>query len=207
MSIYSEIYDEIVALTNRPDMEMETRAKMASAIQTYHAKEFWVKDRTLLENAPYSHNSDTGITTIEKGSLPRFRTLPDYQKCDSEYGAIFLSFGPACPDSSGFKKLHDLLDIRSAIGYWEDGLNIYLRSGSLIPPTTLSVVYYQHPVTSPINDFSAWDSWIAREYRELIVTKAVDMLLATINHGDPSGKRAREILELEETLMRMELDD
>lgn len=168
---FTELYDEIVGWTARPDLDFETRSAIRSTTLALHRREKFARDlqTVALSGLPEAYSQQLEIAT----------NFPNYRQASRVY---------APEDSNGYEKRYD--PVTATDLYDEDGykrVDIYFLAGtqlnvkSCTPITAVTVQYYRNPIVTPEGSFS---SWIADEYPDAIITQAVATILSLDNESE-----------------------
>ena len=160
---YQEIYDEVVALTKRPELATETRIAIQSVTLNHHARDSYKQD--LIEDYVI-FPSEQNIQELDViNGLIRFRAFSYVRRYD------FSTNQPAGFAGAYFKP-QDADHMLDTYGFTES--NRYYRAGKNVKfyaqPAFqyLLIGYYSRPLITVEN----FDSWIAREYPYLIIFDA-----------------------------------
>lgn len=171
MSLWQEIYDEVVTLTGRPDLSDETTAAIKTATRRIHLADKFPRDLTSqlvqLPNSAYIVSLDIQST------FPRLRDISNISLCDSE-GV------PLTTPLIELRELGDIYDpvyktLVNNIAYL-GGTTLNVRSS--VPITALLVEYFQIPIVNPVT----YNSWIAQLAPDAIIYTAAALVL--VNTGN-----------------------
>jgi hypothetical protein len=166
MSTYTDIFDGVVAWTNRPSLVAETNLAIRQAVRTAHRAGTFPKDLCTL---PLTVSTDQ-VQQIDLSSVaPDLRAIARVFPTDLDYE---------------YKEVQ-VLDLFDNDGYartdvfWLIGTNLMVRAAA--PYSALSISYYRHPVLAPIENLS---SWIAIEHQDLIILWAAATVLTFIGEQE-----------------------
>lgn len=173
MSTWTDIRDEVVALTNRTSLTAETDIAIRNAIRTAHKSgKYW---RDLVQvNVPLAVDSSNPIQSLDLSSVaPRFRQVATLKYRDYDQYLTDVT-------------IDDLLDNddvpRNNIYY---GLGATIKIRATAPQENYTLTYYQYPVVSPQDSLN---SWVVDEHRDLIVLWAASTVLATVGEQEIKGR-------------------
>lgn len=168
---FTEIFNEVVGWTNRPDLDANTRSAIRAATLKYHRKEkFWrdVNTVPLAGLAPVN-----GVILIPLASLPRFRQ------------AAYVRIPATAAGGERYLSIVSFDDMVDLDGYAKDNIAFFagtqLNIKSSSNPTTLEVCYWQDPIVSPEG---AYSSWIADLQPDLIIASAAAKVFAFDNESE-----------------------
>jgi hypothetical protein len=166
MSTYSDIFDGVVAWTNRPSLVAETNLAIRQAVRSAHRAGTFPKDLGTV---------DLTVTTDQIQQIDLSSAVPDLRAIARVY--------PTDLDYE-YKEVQ-VLDLFDNDGYartdvfWLIGTNLMIRAAA--PYSALSLCYYRNPVVSPIEDI---DSWIARDHQDLVILWAAATVLTFIGEQE-----------------------
>lgn len=161
---YTEIFTEVVGITNRPDRQAETALAIRSATLAMHGYFMFPRDlATVTISSGIAVNSND-VTLDQPTELPGLRGLSSIQRLDSQGSPIILP-------KIEIVELSDALDPI----YNTPKDNIAYQAGSSVRVlcnagiTALRVSYFKMPTVLPVDQYS---SWIADVYADGIITLA-----------------------------------
>jgi len=181
-AVYTQIYNDVVGLTNRPGLATETKIAIQAATLTLHQRDYYHKD---IKEVTIDFITANFFFQFDVSQyFPQFRQLNYMRKYDPT-GINNLSGTASGQAGDSFKILNDpnlLFDSyqleKSDIAYVA-GTTVNIRSGTQIQH--LLAGYYKNPSIDPV----IWDSWIAANVPYAITFKAAAMLLSgIIGHKD-----------------------
>lgn len=157
---YDEIYDNVVALTGRPDLTVETQLAICSVTTELHSMDFWKRDHV---DQFVSFPSSASEQSFSLSSLARFRIFSYIRKWDptainqstnAATGWVGSDFTIVEPD-----KILDDFKIISDDKFYISNDSVILRSWT--PFQHLLIGYYRLPKLLPVETFSSWiaDMW------------------------------------------------
>lgn len=178
---FSEMFDEIVTITNRPDLPTDIETAIRRATLKMHGLEFWKFDLqekfVTLPSAAYTFQLSIA------DNFPNFRQwcyicgfdVTGYDALTNTYtGSRTNKFSPV--DANNLinaygKQIND--------AYYTAGKNANFRSS--VPSTVLLVGYYSRPVITPKIQY---ESWIAENYPYAIIDEACKGVFKAIGMDD-----------------------
>lgn len=161
---YTDIFAEVISITNRPDLQAETALAIRSATLAMHGFAMFPRDLATVSIADGITAGSNDVTIDGPTELPGLRGLSRVVRLDSQ-GAQ-LEF----PEIE-IVELDDLLD--PVYGTPKD--NVAYIAGTSVRVlcnagvTALRVSYFKLPTVLPIDQYS---SWIADIYPDGIITMA-----------------------------------
>lgn len=181
---WQEIYNEVVSLTNHPEMVAETTSAIKAATLRNHQRDYFARDiaeaQIILPSSDFYQQFDIFAT------FPRFRAIKWLRKYDPA-GQDPLSLANTGASGAFFK----ILDPDAVIdGYgihkpniaYIAGRNLNLRSDTTV--RFLLAAWYQNPLILSTN----YSSWIAEQVPYAIIFDAVSLIFQTLGHQDQSRK-------------------
>lgn len=175
MSLFDELYDEVVTTTKRPDQGSFIKQAIKLATAAAHNADEWPMDKQVIVAPVITESDYYGIDTqIEP--FVRFKkalAVMDYPETRA-YTRI--------SSEDIFNEWHGL---KQNI-FYQIGYNLIVRSDNALSSARVS--YLQKPNTSELE----YSSWIARDYREVIVNKATSLVYGYA--GNDAEKRNWEVL-------------
>lgn len=175
--LYDSIYQDVMTLTKRPQLDAETHVALRSATRSAHASGAYARDiatqNVQLPNASYITSLDAQIL------FPRLRGLASVQLLDT-------SFAPMSNPEITIVEFDDIRDpeyhqIKNNIAYLA-GTAVNIRS--YVPASGYLVGYYQMPLVQR----EQYNSWIAQLAPEIIVYQAAAIVFGTV--GEPEKVKA-----------------
>lgn len=192
--IFSELYSEVVSITDRADLVNETISAIKAATLKAHMLDFFSKDI-----------HETGIEFTESGNIhtldytdiiPNFRSLAYLKRVDSatdQTGKVLEIITPAEIVDSYNRLRTDIayiagrsLEIRSAVSCSKFLMGCYV---------------------SPIVDQNNYSSWVAIQHPHAIIYEAVRRILMLTSQLEESNGYARLVLEEYQLLKQQALSD
>lgn len=167
---YSDIIDEVVAWTKRPDLSAKTASAVRTATMFAHRSDNYWRDLNSDILVPIS--AAEGIILLDS-YLPRFREIASIEPEDN--GTLFPGLVP--------RDVDDLFDEYSTRRKnWFLGTRQGIRYNTAILTPNLQISYYMDPDTNP----TTYDSWIADIYPDVIIKWATGLMFRTIGNSDES---------------------
>jgi hypothetical protein len=199
---FTELCNRVYTITNRPDLEDETKQAVYASTLKMHSLDFFPRDRwqslAVFDEAAYIQELDTT-------SIPRFRCLSHIRKWDPLFNAtqqnpLLPSITPSIggqvvgsKEALSFIKILDPDDILDA-SYGTEKVNVaymagdmlYIRSNTLFSQAMIG--WYQFPEIDAENGFARYDSWIADKFPFAIIYDAASVIFQQIGKNDESRK-------------------
>lgn len=175
---YTEIYQEVIGITNRPDRQAETALAVRSATLAMHGFFMFPNDlATVTITAGIVANSND-VTIDQPTELPGLRGLSSVQRLDAQGQVVVLP-------KIEIVELSDVLDPiyntpKDNIAY-KAGSSIHVLCNAGI--VGLRISYYKMPTVLPVDQYS---SWIADVYPDGIITLAASKVFKIL--GDERWK-------------------
>lgn len=190
MALWDDLLEEVGTLTNRSHLVAESAIALRQAVRKAHASgRFW---RDLVEVPVTS----LAIQQVQEISLdvhaPRFRQTA-YIKSNTLNDVYF---NPVAIDD-----LLDADDYSRVNVYW--GFGNTLRVRARMAEDNYLLAYYQYPITSPT---AAFTSWIANEFRDLIVVNAALNVLGVVGEQEIKGTLERLAASLRAEFIQQNLE-
>lgn len=181
-AVYQQIFNDVVGLTGRPGLAIETKIAIQAATLTLHQADFYHKD---IAEVQVDFLQQAFFFQFDVGQFfPSFRTLNYVRKYDPA-GVNNLTRLPTGQAGDKFTIINDpnlLFDsyqLEKPDQVYLAGTTVNIRSGTQIQH--LLVGYYKNPSIDP----NVFDSWIAANVPYAITFKAAAMLLSgIIGHKD-----------------------
>lgn len=167
-TLYSSIYDDIIALTARPDLVAETELALRSATRSIHNRAHFPRDAVTalvkLPNPAYQVAIDIQVT------FPRFRAA-------STVRALDVEFNPMQQPEIELVEMGDIYDpiyriLRNDIAY-QAGTTLNVRSS--VAASGYLVEYFASPSVAP----EEYNSWIAQLAPDSIIYQAASIVAGT----------------------------
>ena len=190
----TELYNETIALTGRPDLSAQTTSAIAAAIMKAHTSDFFFRD--LIEFA-VEFDAPRYIQTFNpKLVLPNYRQVKYIRTWD---GGFDGNFGP-------FFEHIQINNSIDAYGYTKN--NVYYMAGTFLQirgmPEVSKILFgaYQYPVVVS----AGFDSWIAAEFPWAIIYEAARMIFARIGYVEQAAGIRQLVQEQYSNLIRYNVD-
>lgn len=165
---HDEILAEIYLYTKRSDLEARTRSALRTATLFAHRTDnYW---RDLSDGVLIPISASEGNISLQD-YLPRFRSLNSIYPVDGEQRGRDLEQRDA----------DDLLDdYHSKRRHWFYGHATGIRYNTELLLPNLRVSYWRDPDINP----STYDSWIARNYPDVIIHWASSLVMRSVGHRE-----------------------
>ncbi len=167
MSLYTDIYDAVIAWTNKPKMVTETNIAIKQALRTAHKAGGFYRD---LVEVSLTGQATDALQTIDLSlAAPNYRQLAYVKPTGVE-----LQYDPI--------EITDLFDADRRYRhdvYYGIGTNLMIRAAS--PSSDLTICYYRYPTVNPIESI---DSWIADLHQDLVVLWSSATVLALVGEQE-----------------------
>lgn len=194
---FTGLCNEVITLTNRPDLVAETQAAVRAAILRAHHLDFFPKD--LYENY-YQFSSPYFFQTLPLNLIPNFRAIKYIRKY---YSQNFLPVPPYplpagvdrfgiydpganLPDGRYFKIIDpkeslDSYGLNKIDVAYLAGQQINIKSGDAFQIALVGA--YVHPIVTEVG----FNSWVASEYPYAIVFDAAAVVFKTIGYDEQNA--------------------
>lgn len=188
-AIYNQLLADIYVISKRPDLQAETLLALRKAVMKLHLADTWKNDiATSYITVPVLSTTDVSfrysLDLTNSVLFPRYRKV----NCIKEYNTVATGY------EITFKELDSdrILDsyLLEEINYWyQAGKQVNLRCNKLL--TYLRVDYLQFPdVTN-----ATFDSWIARDYPDMVIEEAVSNIFSTVGKDAEAQNYAKRFYE------------
>lgn len=167
MSIYSDVFDGVVAWTNRADLVTETDTAIRQAVRAAHRAGSFYRDMTTVA---LTGQALTQVQSIDLSSaaadLRKIATVnpTGYDVQYSEVSALDLFDQDAYPRTDVFYMIGQTLNIRAST-----------------PVDAITISYFKHPVIAPI---ASMTSWIAQIHQDYIICAAAATVLSMLGEQE-----------------------
>ena len=179
---FNELVNEVYLLTNRPDLESETKSAVKSAALKAHMTDFYSRD---LYETKLTLEEASNIQSIDIHSIiPNFRSL-NYIRIVDSTGAPMCMLDIISPQEI----LDQYTNTRVNVAYMA-GRAIEVRSA--VEFSNLIVGCYVLPIITEAN----FSSWVGIQFPYAIVQEAARVVFKTIGYDEQS--RAYEQLVAEQ---------
>jgi hypothetical protein len=166
--------------------------RIRRAVLAMHRIDFWLRD--FVEQI-YLFDSSAMIQMIDEAYLPRMRAIGYLRKWDSALASNYQANVTGSPKGSSFTELNpaNVLD-----GYGYDKQNTMYRSGNIIKLNSSEAIskvligWFKDPLLDPI---TASDSWILKNYPDLIAAHAKRRIFKDIGKDEESRSSDEEYKE------------
>lgn len=185
--LFSELVNETITLTNRPDFINEIRLHVLKACHKLHTMDFWTRDRRV---DVYTFDTSAYIQTLSvRGVFPGWRAFSFIRIWD----ASGRDWQTQLLTGTGRYPLIEIVDPQQLFDeYYTDKLNVaYMAGDSLsfrfaIPVQQILVGWYKLPIL--VADDAQFNSWIAEDYPWAIIDHAAASVFKMIGYDDQSRK-------------------
>lgn len=177
--LYQELLDDIIALTARPDLEVETEIALRTATLNAHLSDAYPRDlqTTVVKLPNASYLTQLDIPTL----FPKLRGLSKIQPLDVNYSPVVL----ADEDKVEIIELGDIYDdygsLKNNVAYLA-GDTINVRS--LMNSYGFLVSWFKAPLVKR----TEYNSWIAQLYPTVILYWAASIVLDTNGNEEKANK-------------------
>lgn len=180
MASFTEIRDEVYALTKRSDLVAQTESAIRMATLRAHHLDFWSRD--LREEVVDFTTPAFTVTWSYKVAYPRFRSVNYIVKAqhpsNEPYGSPLENITPL----SGY----DDYQLQKQNVWYIAGTSMRLSFSEQV--RKILIGFYQHPdIVAP-----AYVSWIADDYPWVIIQRAAERVLSSIGFEDLARYAAAE---------------
>jgi hypothetical protein len=184
---YQEIYDEVVSLTRKPELDAETRIAIQAVTSNHHARDTFKGDHV---DDFVIFQESANIQEFLISGMVRWRAFSYIRRWDidtslAEGGTAGPFFTPVPPD-----KILDSYNLTTDYTYYQTGDSIKLRSETAFQ--YLLIGYYKNARVSPVSEYQ---SWIAERYPYLIIFDAAQRVLTM--SGNVEAAKGIEALKAE----------
>ena len=184
-ALYTQVYNDIISLSNRPDLASETAISLRKATLKFHLAGTFKRDvvdsiiATPTPDPSYPNDLRYSIDTNQLALLTFFRRmLSIYEWTIPLTGSEreFIQYEP-----------NDVLD-----GYKAERRNYWFQAGTIIqlrtdrPPALLKLKYLRLPDINP----NTYTSWIATVFSDVIVEEALVGIFKAIGKDEESKAMA-----------------
>lgn len=193
---FQEIYDEVIIITKRPDLQARTQQAIRAATIKAHNSDFYYKD---LNEVPVMFNEPFYLQSfIPTEVATNFRKV--------KY--IRLWNGGTQGNVGKFLTPIQIENSMDGYGYIKD--DVFYMAGQLLqirgqcPLDKVLFGYYQNPTVLPIANFS---SWIANELPYIIIYEAARTIFKSISFTEQANEYSQLVGELFQELKMSYVDD
>jgi hypothetical protein len=194
----------IVDDTGRPDKLEEMKRRIQRAVMKHHMKDFYKKDHF---DSIYVFNESLTEQVIDLTLIDRFRGFSYVRK----FQTVDVNGNPIAPTTEGGDFTERAPEV-AFDGYGFDATNVMYRAGTNVklrsstPFIQVFIGYYTFPIIEPITSL---DSWIAREFPNLIAATAKRRIFADIGKDDEAkmavDEEKEELLTLQTNNIRLQV--
>lgn len=190
---FSQLMDDVITKTNRPELVAETQLAIRNALQFVHLQDFWQRDAVeqlfTFPAANYVFQLDVSA------QFTRFRKIRYIKKYDANNGVIIDNpeneFKEADPS-----RLFDRYGCQRNNIFYLAGTSLNIRSGS--QDSAYIISWYSYPLVLP----ETMQSWIADMYPAIIVEKAVSEVYRSIGMTDDANRLEKYVIEIMVPILR-----
>lgn len=172
MSVFTELCDEVITLTNRPDLIAETKLAVKAATLKAHKSDLYYKD---LFETGISFGSSDYIQTLEyRNVLPKFKMLKYIRKTDS--AGVPGNFLEVITPTSALDR------------YGKNKEDVCYAAGEVIQiksSTALQYILLGCYLNPDITE-TGYDSWVALDHPFAIIFEAAATVFKSIGQDDQS---------------------
>lgn len=184
---YTTIYNEVINLTNRPDLADETRLAIQKTTAKLHQLDFWYKDldEVVIGNLPQDYKFSLDIPS----NFARFRAFNYLRMLDANNNPQeeLELISP--------KQVFDSFQQERTNVFYVGGMSLNCRLANTRP--AMIVGYYQYPdvgVATGGVGTTTFSSWIANEYPYAIIEEAAAQVFRTIGYADAANSYGQQIV-------------
>lgn len=164
----TQLFEEVVTITNRPDLIAETNYAIKAAITKAHNADEWLPDMSVIRVTPtYSEDLDLYQIFTKEEPFVRFKKALAITK-----RPVPILLDPVSPDN-----LFDAYGSMSSNVWYLAGNVINVRTSGL---EQAEVTY----LTRPDLTETGFTSWIADEHSEVIISGASSIVFDTLGKAD-----------------------
>lgn len=166
MTTFSQLQEDVIALTNHPELTVETTLAIRMATLKLHLLEYWEEDSV---EVPVSVTQTDGLYQIDipEDISPLAAKIKYLQKAD---GKFLKKIDPV-------DAFDEYTRLRTNVYY---RVGKYLKCRSNTSDLSVLVGYQQAPVTTE----SGYSSWIADAYPHLVAVEAAANVMNAIGETD-----------------------
>src|SRR4051812_21167744 len=146
---FSEMIQEVITITNRPDLVNETTLALRKATLKMHQFDFFKRDinEAVFGVAPASDGYNFSLSV--SNDLPRFRALAYVRRYDTPFTGTENYFEEVMPDT-----LFDEYREEFTNCFYRAGDAIHFRAREIV--TNFVVGWYQYPIVTPVANYVSW---------------------------------------------------
>lgn len=181
---FSELVQEVMVITNRPNLLTETESAVKAATLKLHNTDFYAKD--LYETGVEFPTEDYKQSLDYMQLIPNFRNLKYFRLKINH----MIDSGPEIKVVTPEEVFDGYGRLRADIAYVA-GRNLEIRAS--VPFKYALLGAYVNPVVTSNN----YASWVALQFPYAIIHEAARRMLIMV--GDMEGARAQTVLAQEET--------
>lgn len=188
---FDEIVEQVYVLTNRPDLENETKSAVRSAILQMHGIDFFFRDimisQVIFPEALY-------IQAFDTSQFQRYRNTAVVRKWDPtlnpqelnpllqprQSSADLVIFTPISPEDIFDHEYTSLL--RTNV-YYAAGSVLYMRSPTAFK--SILIGFYQFPDVFQETNF---ETWLMQNHPYAVIYAATSIIFQTTGENDSSRK-------------------
>ena len=185
--LYDELLEDIIVLTNRPDLADETALALRTATRSAHLTDAYPRDcKTSVIQLPLQDF----VTQLDLPTLlPRCRGLSRVQVLAADGSPLLFSPEHQLEVIELSDIYNDYGQLRSNVAYIAgDKLNVR----TLTPGYGFNIQWFQLPDTRR----ASYDSWIAQLYPDLLIYWAASVVLDTNGNEDKARKYMQAVQQL-----------
>lgn len=173
MTTFTELCADVYTLTNRPDLEAETKQAVRAATLKAHQSDFYYKD--IYETGIAFQTSEYAQALEYRNVVPKYRSIKYIRKTDSTGvpGDFISSITPATALDRYGKTKEDV--------FYAAGEVIQIKSS-----TSLQYILFGCYVNPDITE-SGYNSWIALDHPFVIIYEAAAIVYKAIGQDDAAA--------------------
>lgn len=185
MTVYSDIIADVLATTKRPDLQLAAAIAVRKATIKFHSSANFKKDLVVNTVTPTKISSADGryLIDLNAPSFARIRKI-DFLMNTLNSNNIFTVYTEV--------EVFDVFDM-----YKNHRVNYYHLAGNNlvfhaeVATTSVDVGYYQLPDVTDLG----YNSWIATNYKDYIITEAVGHVFKQIGKDSEAQLHKAEFLD------------
>ena len=180
MTIFTDLVNDVITLTSRPDLLAETQLAIRASTLKAHHSDFFPRD--IVEKGIQFDNEAFLQDLRYRELFPDWRKIRYLRKYGDAQPGLFLEL-VAPEDSIDYYNA-----VRQDVAYFAGDV-LHIRSST--DDATYLVGYFRHPIAIE----TGYDSWIATEMPFAIVYDAAATIFHTIGQQEKSGVFMQKVAE------------
>jgi hypothetical protein len=182
MATFAQIVSDVKLITNRPDLDNETKLAVKVATLKMHQTDFYPKDlyEVAIQWTPIAYIQSLDYRTL----IPRWRAFKYLRKYDSTGSTPGVFFNVLTPEQT-----IDSYGVNRENICYIAGESLEIRSDT--EDTYMLLSCYVHPDIEE----ATYSSWIALDHPYAIVYEAVSKIFKQIGWDEQAAQMQREVAE------------